>query len=135
MHLDIKGYILRFPIEAVYEFILYLRIKELESGESVTLGPLWKQLEILMDGNTNELAECNFKRGNDTIGLDWSNLLSDLGICREIAECNLRGESFIIGVFFRFLFMVWGGKLTQSLGSDIHDEGIIKVNISADSCW
>ena len=78
------------------EITLWLRRTEVLSGDSVTLGALWKQFDMFAEGNTKEVAECNFKRDRVTEGYDRNSLVSLDGIWTEAAECNLKGSNFIV---------------------------------------
>ena len=80
------------------EITLWLRRTEVLSGESVTLGPLWKQFDMFTDGNTKDVAECNFKRDRVTEGFERNSLVSFDGIWTEATECNLKGNNFNVNV-------------------------------------
>ena len=52
------------------EITLWLRRTEVLSGDSVTLGALWKQFDMFTEGNTKDVAECSFKR--ERVTDDWN---------------------------------------------------------------
>ena len=71
---------------------------------------------MFTEGNTKEVAECNFKRDKVTEGFDRNSLVSFVGIPTEATECNLKFSRFVLFTFCLFITCLGGG--TQTMPND-----------------